>query len=96
MRRTSWPKSLDTERPVSNEPTVTGLPPTETRGRTCLHRLAIQPVQQFSYTTGRTATDSALIIDAMDILHGGRLTASAWSPRTATSPGLRHVLERRG
>ncbi len=34
-----------------------------------LHALAIQPVQQFSYTTGKNATDSALIIDAMDVLH---------------------------
>ncbi len=32
---------------------------------------AIQPVQQFSYTTGKNATDSALIIDAMDLLHSG-------------------------
>jgi uncharacterized LabA/DUF88 family protein len=38
-----------------------------------LHELAIQPIQQFSYTTGKNATDSALIIDAMDLLHGGRL-----------------------
>lgn len=30
---------------------------------------AIQPVQQFSYTAGKNATDSALIIDAMDLLH---------------------------
>ncbi len=30
---------------------------------------AINPVQQFSYTTGKNATDSALIIDAMDILY---------------------------
>lgn len=30
---------------------------------------AIQPIQQFSYTTGKNATDSSLIIDAMDILH---------------------------
>ena len=37
-----------------------------------LHVHAIQPVQQFSYTTGKNATDSALIIDAMDLLHGGR------------------------
>ena len=36
-----------------------------------LHRHAIQPVQQFSYTTGKNATDSALIIDAMDLLHLG-------------------------
>ncbi|MEX1322765.1 MAG: NYN domain-containing protein [Synechococcaceae cyanobacterium] len=34
---------------------------------------AIVPVQQFSYTSGKNATDSALIIDAMDLLHGGRV-----------------------
>ena len=38
-----------------------------------LHKLAIQPKQQFSYTSGKNATDSALIIDAMDILHAGGL-----------------------
>ncbi len=30
---------------------------------------AIQPVQQFSYTTGKNSTDSAMIIDAMDLLY---------------------------
>jgi len=34
---------------------------------------AIQPIQQFRYTTGKNATDSALIIDAMDLLYGARL-----------------------
>ena len=32
---------------------------------------AIQPIQQFANTTGKNSTDSALIIDAMDILHSG-------------------------
>ena len=32
---------------------------------------ALNPVQQFAYTTGKNSTDSALIIDAMDLLHGG-------------------------
>ena len=36
-----------------------------------LHRLAIQPIQQFSYTTGKNSTDASLIIDAMDVLHTG-------------------------
>jgi uncharacterized LabA/DUF88 family protein len=36
-----------------------------------LHTMAIQPIQQFSYTSGKNATDSALIIDAMDVLHAG-------------------------
>jgi NYN domain-containing protein/OST-HTH/LOTUS domain-containing protein len=38
-----------------------------------LHKLAIQPMQQFNYTTGKNATDSSLIIDAMDLLHSGGL-----------------------
>lgn len=38
-----------------------------------LHTHAIKPVQQFSYTKGKNATDSALIIDAMDLLHTGDL-----------------------
>lgn len=38
-----------------------------------LHVHAVQPIQQFRYTTGKNATDSALIIDAMDLLHGGKL-----------------------
>jgi hypothetical protein len=33
---------------------------------------AIQPIQQYSYTQGKNATDSAMIIDAMDILYGGK------------------------
>lgn len=38
-----------------------------------LHASAIQPIQQFRYTTGKNATDSALIIDAMDVLHSGHV-----------------------
>ncbi len=38
-----------------------------------LHKHAIQPVQQFSYTSGKNSTDSSLIIDAMDLLHEERL-----------------------
>src|SRR6186997_3306314 len=34
---------------------------------------AFQPIQQFRYTSGKNATDSALIIDAMDLLHSGRV-----------------------
>lgn len=37
------------------------------------HANSIQPIQQFRYTKGKNATDSALIIDAMDLLHGGRV-----------------------
>ena len=38
-----------------------------------LNAHAIQPMQQFAYTTGKNATDSALIIDAMDLLYTGNL-----------------------
>lgn len=34
-----------------------------------LHKFAIHPIQQFSYTSGKNSTDSALIIDAMDLLY---------------------------
>ncbi len=34
-----------------------------------LHMHAVQPIQQFRYTVGKNATDSTLIIDAMDIMH---------------------------
>ena len=42
-----------------------------------LNRHAITPVQQFSYTTGKNSTDSAMIIDTMDLLYTGNLDAYA-------------------
>ncbi|MFC7496802.1 MULTISPECIES: NYN domain-containing protein [unclassified Nocardioides] len=38
---------------------------------------AISPQQQFAYTTGKNATDSALIIDAMDLLYSGNVEGFA-------------------
>ncbi|MDI5926355.1 NYN domain-containing protein [Rhizobium leguminosarum] len=38
----------------------------------CLLEHSIQPIQQFAYTTGKNATDGAMIIDAMDLLYTGR------------------------
>ena len=40
-----------------------------TKWKDKLNQFAIQPIQQFGYTTGKNATDSALIIDAMDLLY---------------------------
>ncbi len=40
-----------------------------------LHEYAIQPIQQFAYTKGKNATDSAIIIDAMDLLYTQKLDA---------------------
>lgn len=41
--------------------------------KTMLLTNAITPVQQYAYTTGKNATDSAMIIDAMDILYSGKV-----------------------
>jgi len=38
-----------------------------------LHKHAIQPMQQFRYTVGKNSTDSAMIIDAMDLLHSNNV-----------------------
>jgi len=40
-----------------------------------LHTLAIRPCQQFRYTKGKNATDSALIMDAMELLHARSVDA---------------------
>jgi len=45
--------------------------------RDVLNQHAIQPIQQIAYTKGKNATDSALIIDAMDLLYAGYVDAFA-------------------
>jgi uncharacterized protein (TIGR00288 family) len=40
-----------------------------------LHDFAIRPIQQFSYSTGKNATDIALVIDAMELLYTQKLDA---------------------
>src|SRR5215212_11062592 len=47
--------------------------PTVSGWKNVLLENAITPVQQYSYTTGKNSSDSALIIDAMDILYTGRV-----------------------
>lgn len=51
---------------------------------------SIQSIQQFNYTTGKNATDAALVIDAMDLLYSGRFDgfclASSDSDVTPASP----------
>ena len=44
-----------------------------TKWKNLLLENAITPVQQYGYTTGKNATDSAMIIDAMDILYSGKV-----------------------
>lgn len=45
---------------------------TSSQWKKVLHKFAIKPVQQFAYTTGKNATDSTMIIDAMDLLYTQR------------------------
>jgi uncharacterized LabA/DUF88 family protein len=47
--------------------------PTVAGWKSVLLENAITPVQQYSYTRGKNATDSAMIIDAMDILYSGKV-----------------------
>ena len=42
-----------------------------------LHAYAIRPIQQFAYSTGKNASDMAMVIDAMDLLYAGKLDAFA-------------------
>jgi uncharacterized LabA/DUF88 family protein len=47
--------------------------PTVAGWKSVLLENAITPVQQYSYTRGKNSTDSAMIIDAMDILYSGKV-----------------------
>jgi uncharacterized LabA/DUF88 family protein len=42
-----------------------------------LHALAIKPIQQFSYTARKNASDIAMVIDAMDLMHAGDMDGIA-------------------
>lgn len=46
--------------------------PSSTSWKKVLNQYSIKPVQQFAYTTGKNATDSTMIIDAMDLLYTRR------------------------
>jgi hypothetical protein len=46
--------------------------PQQTQWKKALLKHSIQPVQQFAYTSGKNATDSSLIIDAMDLMYTRR------------------------
>lgn len=47
--------------------------PQVTKWKNILLENALNPIQQFGYTTGKNATDSAMIIDAMDILYSNKI-----------------------
>jgi len=48
--------------------------PTLSKWKNVLLENAITPIQQYGYTTGKNATDSAMIIDAMDILYSDKVS----------------------
>lgn len=47
--------------------------PNLSKWKNLLLQNAITPIQQYGYTTGKNATDSAMIIDAMDLLYSGKV-----------------------
>lgn len=59
-----------------------------------LHTYAIRPMQQFAYTKGKNATDSAIIIDAMDLLYSKNIDAFAlMSSDSDFTPLILRILE---
>lgn len=69
-------KSIMAEIAVYGTPTVKRIygdwtTPNMSTWKPILLENAITPIQQYSYTTGKNSTDSAMIIDAMDLLYGG-------------------------
>jgi uncharacterized LabA/DUF88 family protein len=67
--------------------------PLSAKWKKVLHKHAIKPVQQFAFTAGKNATDSALIIDAMDLLYthrfGGFCIVSSDSDFTSLANRIR-------
>lgn len=61
-----------------------------------LNQHAIAPKQQFAYTTGKNSTDSALIIDAMDLLYTGNVDAFALVSSDSDFTGLATRLRESG
>jgi uncharacterized protein (TIGR00288 family) len=59
-----------------------------------LHPHAIRPMQQFAYTKGKNATDSAMIIDAMDLLYSKNVDAfSLMTSDSDFTPLVMRILE---
>jgi hypothetical protein len=61
-----------------------------------LNHFAIRPMQKFSYTSGKNSTDSALIIDAMDILHSGLVDGFCIVSSDSDYTGLAHRIREEG
>lgn len=70
--------------------------PTSASWKKVLQRNAIKPVQQFAYSTGKNATDSTLIIDAMDLLYTGNFDGFALVTSDSDFTGLAMRLREQG
>lgn len=72
--------------------------PEKASWKSCLLENSLNPIQQYSYTTGKNASDSAMIIDAMDILYTGNvdgfIIASSDSDFTKLAMRLREAGKR--
>ncbi len=73
----SWPRSPSTARPTIRRAYGDWTTQNLAGWKDQLLRHAIQPIQQFAYTRGKNATDSSLIIDAMDVLYADNVDGFA-------------------
>lgn len=61
-----------------------------------LNNYAIRPIQKFSYTTGKNSTDTALIIDAMDLLYSETINTFCIVSSDSDYTGLVHRIREQG
>jgi hypothetical protein len=61
-----------------------------------LNKFAIRPIQKFSYTKGKNSTDSALIIDAMDLMHSKLVDGFCIVSSDSDYTGLVHRVREEG
>jgi len=61
-----------------------------------LNKYAIRPIQKFSYTTGKNSTDTALIIDVMDIMHHKQADGFCIVSSDSDYTGIAHRIREEG
>ena len=61
-----------------------------------LNKCAVNPVQKFAYTTGKNSTDTALIIDAMDLLHSKKVNGFCIVSSDSDYTGLANRIREEG
>jgi hypothetical protein len=61
-----------------------------------LNKFAVRPIQKFAYTTAKNSTDTALIIDAMDLLHSKHIDGICIVSSDSDYTGLAHRIREEG